>query len=263
MLHLYEKYTNLSMETERIRYIYCITNLVNGKTYIGQCTLTEGRTFETDTYRGSGKLLWRAYEKYGKENFKRTCIIQGHFSKEQINRFERCMIACQRLCGKAEYNLADGGEGGNTSRFIDYKSNEYKNNVKKGTIEGRIKHYGSLENYKMHQKQIAQQNLTKDLNYYTSKGMTGKHFSEEAKQKMRESHLGEKNPQYGKKQSEETKHKKREARQKSHDELFTRIKAYLSASSFSPCTKTFGEIGKKFGVSYKTVERCYKEMLNI
>ena len=140
---------------------------------------------------------------------------------------------------------------------------KYKNNVKKGTIEGRIKHYGSLENYKTHQKQIAQQNLAKDPSYYTSKGMTGKHFSEEAKQRMRESHLGEKNSQYGKKQSEETKRKKREARQKSHDELFAKIKAYLNTSSFSLCTKTFGEIGKKFGVSYKTIERCYKEMLNI
>ena len=57
------------METQRIRYIYQITNLVNGKTYIGQRTLAEGRTFETDTYRGSGKLLWKAYEKYGKEKY--------------------------------------------------------------------------------------------------------------------------------------------------------------------------------------------------
>ena len=46
-------------------------------------------------------------------------------------------------------------------------------------------------------------------------------------------------------------------------ELFAKIKAYLSTNSFNPCTKTFGEIGKNFSVSYKTVERCYKEMLNI
>ena len=134
-----KKYTNLSMEAERIRYIYCITNLVNGKTYFGQHTLTEGRTFETDTYRGSGKLLWKAYEKYGKENFKRTCIIQGHFSKEQINRFERCMIACQRICGKAEYNLADGGDGGDTSKFIDYKNRDLTNSIN-GTKQWWLEH---------------------------------------------------------------------------------------------------------------------------
>lgn len=229
------------METERIRYVYCITNLVNGKTYFGQRTLTKGRTFETDTYRGSGKLLWKAYEKYGKENFKRTCVIQGRFSKEQINRFERCMIACQRLCGKAEYNLADGGNGGDLSWFINYDSEEYhlrlSNACKKAHSEGR------MIGWKKH-------------NTFGNKGHIGYKLPKGC-------HAGEKNSQYGKKQSEETKRKKREARQKSHDELFAKIKAYLSVNSFDPCTKTFGEIGKKFGVSYKTVERCYKETLNI
>lgn len=99
------------MEQAQLRYIYQITNLVNGKTYIGQRTLTNGRTFETDTYRGSGKLLQKAYKKYGKENFKRECILIGFFTRDQLNRFEKCMIACQRLIGKAEYNIADGGEG--------------------------------------------------------------------------------------------------------------------------------------------------------
>lgn len=162
------------METQRIRYIYCITNLVNGKTYIGQRTLAEGRTFETDTYRGSGKLLWKAYEKYGKENFKRECIIIGFFTKEEINRFERCMIACQRIIGKAEYNLADGGDGGDTSKFINYKKVSEK---LKGTRNGV-------------------QNLKKGGPFFK-----GKHHSEESKKKQSEkAHLrvGSKNSSFGK-----------------------------------------------------------------
>lgn len=55
------------MEQVQLRYIYQITNLVNGKTYVGQRTLTNGRTFETDTYRGSGKLLQKAYKNTGKK----------------------------------------------------------------------------------------------------------------------------------------------------------------------------------------------------
>lgn len=167
------------METERIRYIYCITNLVNGKTYFGQHTLTEGRTFETDTYRGSGKLLWEAYKKYGKENFRRTCIIQGHFSKEQINRFERCMIACQRICGKAEYNLADGGDGGNTSKFIDYSK------MSKTWKSTREKH----------------PDLFKNCGWKKHDTFTGKHHSEETKRKIgltnSEHQKGSKNSQFG------------------------------------------------------------------
>lgn len=251
------------METQRIRYIYEIKNLVNGKTYIGQHTLREGRTFETDIYYGSGKLINAAQRKYGLENFEKIIIISGFFTKKQINHFERCMIACQRICGKAEYNLADGGDGGDTSKFINY-SDEWRDKVRRRTLEGRIEHFGSLDEYKLHQKEVAQQNLAKDPNYYASKGMTGKHFSEESKQKMRESHLGEKNSQYGKKQSDETKRKKRETRLKSHNALFSKIRLYLEQLNLDKISMNDKvEIGKKFGVSYKTIERCYKEMLNI
>ena len=143
------------MKTERIRYIYCITNLINGKTYYGQHTITEGSSIDDDDYYGSGKLLWKAYKKYGKENFERTYIISGNFTKEQINRFEKCIIRIQRFLGKAEYNLADGGGGGDTSRFINYNESFYKERLIKSINESRIKKYGSLENYAEHMRNVA------------------------------------------------------------------------------------------------------------
>lgn len=233
------------METQRIRYIYEIKNKVNGNTYIGQHTLRKGRTFETDVYYGSGVLISKAQRKYGLENFEKTIIISGYFSKGQINRFERCMIACQRICGKAEYNLANGGDGGDTSKFINYNSELYhkhlSDSIRKAFVEGR------MTGWKKHD----------------TRGMLGKCLSEETKQKLRESHLGEKNPQYGKKQSNETRRKKYEARLKSHNELFSKIRLYLEQLNLDKISmKDKVEIGKKFDCSYKTVERVYKLTLS-
>ena len=243
------------MELERIRYIYCITNTVNGKNYFGQHTLRKGyKTELADMYWGSGTLLKKAQKKYGLVNFRKEIIISGRFTKEQINRFEKCIIRIQRLLGKAEYNLADGGDGGDTSRFIDYKSKDYKDNVKKGRIEAIIKHYGSLENYKMRQKQIVQQNLAKDPNYYTSKGMTGKHFSEETKQKMRESHLGEKNSQYGKKRSEETK--QRISKTLSQDYKIVYADLYEAFLDHILTVNEKKQFAKRYNVAYKSINRA-------
>ena len=172
------------METQAIRYIYEIKNLVNGKTYLGQHTLRKGRTFETDIYYGSGKLINAAQRKYGLENFEKTIIISGFFTKEQINRFEKCIIASQKLIGKAEYNLASGGDGGDLSKFIDYHSDSYKKHLsdamKKAYKEGRNKGWYYC-----------------NKNPHSNKGTTGFKFSEESKKKMSESHKGSANSQFG------------------------------------------------------------------
>ena len=46
-------------------FIYITTNMINGKKYIGQKMFRE----RWKKYIGSGKLLKRAVNKYGKENF--------------------------------------------------------------------------------------------------------------------------------------------------------------------------------------------------
>lgn len=143
------------------------------------------KTELADMYWGSGVLLKRAQQKYGLENFKKEIIISGKFSKEQINRFERCMIACQRLIGKAEYNLAAGGDGGDNSIFINYKDPE------------RSRKISEARKYQLKNGKVSPFKLLRHDNF------KGRHHSEETKKKLSEiakkqDRSGSKNGSFGK-----------------------------------------------------------------
>lgn len=87
-------------------YIYCITNNINGKTYIGQ-----HKTIHiNDSYMGSGVYLKRSKEKYGLENFSKKILAIAE-TKKNVDILEKVFIALYRACGKAEYNITDGGDG--------------------------------------------------------------------------------------------------------------------------------------------------------
>lgn len=60
---------------------------------------------------GSGLNINRAFEKYGMQNFSKSILAVAH-TKENINILEKVFIALYRAEGKAEYNIADGGQGG-------------------------------------------------------------------------------------------------------------------------------------------------------
>ena len=89
-------------------YICKITNLINGKTYIGQHKYKK----LNDSYMGSGKHLKSAKAKYGIENFKKDILVFGIVRKDFIDLLEKEYIKFYRSIGKAEYNIADGGMGG-------------------------------------------------------------------------------------------------------------------------------------------------------
>lgn len=91
-------------------YIYLITNKLNGKTYVGQHKV---ETLKKDSYFGSGIYLKRAIDKYGQENFEKT-VLKYCETREQADFLEKKYISFYRLGGFAEYNIADGGEGGKT-----------------------------------------------------------------------------------------------------------------------------------------------------
>ncbi|MDU5101134.1 MAG: GIY-YIG nuclease family protein [Clostridium butyricum] len=97
--------------------IYKVTNLVNGKVYIGQTTNKKG--FD-GRYCGSIKNthnehLKSAIEKYGINKFKVDKQIDLAFSKDELDAKERSWIAIYKSNnGNFGYNYRDGGSRGNT-----------------------------------------------------------------------------------------------------------------------------------------------------
>lgn len=89
-------------------YVYITTNLINNKQYIGK---HKSKSF-TENYKGSGKLLWKAINKYGVENFK-VELMEECFSAEELNSREIYWINYYNAVNSEKfYNLKNGGDGG-------------------------------------------------------------------------------------------------------------------------------------------------------
>lgn len=196
-------------------YIYCITNNINGKIYIGQRKCPENKLPETDVkYMGSGCYLAKAKQKYGIENFSKKIIaIAG--CKENINILEKVFIALYRAEGKAEYNIAEGGFCSNPYEFkseeekkkiyqkisIAHKGKYFTEEHKRKISESNKGHKFSEETKIKMSKNRKGKRIGKENSFY------GKHHSEETRMRISESNKGEKNHNYGKHFSEEHKRK--------------------------------------------------------
>lgn len=88
--------------------IYKITNLVNGKIYIGKDTVSD------INYYGSGVLIKRAIEKYGIQNFKKE-ILEECISNNELCMKEKYWIEYYNSTNlEIGYNISKGGDGGDT-----------------------------------------------------------------------------------------------------------------------------------------------------
>lgn len=127
-------------------YIYKIVNNLNQKIYIGKHSQD---TNKIDNYFGSGVLLKKAIEKYGKNNFTKEIV---EYCDDLLILSEKEIFWIQKYNSFAPngYNLAKGGNGGNsttnthiynngTSQIFIKENETIPNGYKKGAIPHTIK----------------------------------------------------------------------------------------------------------------------------
>ena len=96
-------------------YIYCITNLINSKKYIGKTSLTIDERFkehckDSQKERCEKRPLYDAFRKYGIENFK---IEEIEYLEDDSKLSEREVYWINELqtYGHNGYNATKGGDG--------------------------------------------------------------------------------------------------------------------------------------------------------
>lgn len=106
-------------------FIYMTTNLTNNKKYIGQKMYDKDGKWRN--YLGSGIILNKAIQKYGKENFTRI-ILEYCKTKKELDIQESFWINHYNAVKSTDfYNIASGGNGGNTiAGYSKEKLEEYK-----------------------------------------------------------------------------------------------------------------------------------------
>lgn len=103
--------------------VYCYTNLLNNKKYIGQTIRTlKQRHSEhiSDSYKNTTKKynlpIHNAIRKYGIENFSLELLVIGCTKYDILNEHERYFIKKFKTNEKEfGYNIADGGKNGNST----------------------------------------------------------------------------------------------------------------------------------------------------
>lgn len=174
--------------------IYQITNLVNGKIYIGKHETKD----PNDNYLGSGKMIRQAIEKYGIESFSKDVLFV--FDNElDMNSKEKELVTEEFVKLKSNYNLCPGGQGG----FGYLNSNGLNNSgnfaERRANISESIKTVWKNQNYRNNfSLEMSKRHSEGKIPY---DGFKGKKHTEEWKknqsQIMKEKSKGSKNSQFG------------------------------------------------------------------
>jgi len=178
---------------KKIYTLYKITNVINGKIYVG----VHKTSNPNDGYLGSGVVIKKSIKKYGRKNFKKEILFEC-LSKEEIFKKEKEVVNKEFVKNPNTYNLRQGGVGGNEK----YGRHGYQH-----SDETKLKISNSLKGTKHTKKR--RENISKSLigrtipkeiveKSISTRMKNGYKHSEETKTKLRKSKLGRNNPSAGK-----------------------------------------------------------------
>jgi len=155
-------------------YTYIITNLINGKQYIGDHSTDN----LDDGYMGSGVLIKKALKKYGRKNFKKE-IFEFFNAKDEAYYAQKPLIENYKTLSPKGYNISpDGGYGVNLSKLTEGT----KKKIRISNTGKRNGMYGKTHSTKAREK--------------IRKIRAGSYQSEETKLKYVGKRAGNKNPMF-------------------------------------------------------------------
>lgn len=109
----------MEYKEKKYNYVYKITNLINGKYYIGIHSTNNIR----DGYRGSGKYLWNSYNKYGFENFIKE-FLYFQKTRDEILKIEKEIVNREFIKLNSNMNIMEGGKAGFINEEQQYKRSQ-------------------------------------------------------------------------------------------------------------------------------------------
>ena len=161
-------------------YVYKITNIVNDNIYVG---VHKTKDLD-DGYFGSGKILNRAIQKHGKDNFKKDIISLFDTYKEALE-YEKNIVNEEFVARKDTYNIKLGGLGG-----FDYINSTKEVAEKRSkTMLGSNNHFYGKHHTDETRKTLSEKSSvqwkgvpkTEEHKQKIAASNTGKKFSEERK----------------------------------------------------------------------------------
>jgi group I intron endonuclease len=162
--------------------IYLIENILTNEKYVGYTSQSLDKRFAKhiqNSRAGGETYLYRAIRKYGEHNFKIICLQEDGSLEQDESKWIESL--------KPEYNMTNGGEGGDTSsspNFIramkEYHANKPKREYATNGFSGKVHDESSKEKQALARKTHWQNLSSEELKIRSSKvsgsknGMFGK-----------------------------------------------------------------------------------------